>query len=36
MNIDFNLNETSRFNVRCSALIYNKDKTKLLIFQSAG
>lgn len=33
MNLDFYLNNTSRFNARCSAIIFNKDKTKVLIFK---
>ena len=33
MNLDYNLNDTSRFNARCSAIIYNKDKTKILVFK---
>jgi len=33
MNLDFKLKEESRFNARCQAVIYNKDKTKVLLFK---
>ncbi|MDO5569669.1 MAG: NUDIX domain-containing protein [bacterium] len=33
MNLDFYLNKTSRFNARCSAIIFNNDKTKVLVFK---
>lgn len=33
MNLDFNLDKNSRFNARCSAIIFNKNKTKVLIFK---
>ena len=32
MNIDFRFNDKDRFLVRASAIIYNKDKTKVLLF----
>ena len=32
MNIDFRFNDKDRFSVRASAIIYNKDKTKVLLF----
>lgn len=33
MNLDFNLSVDKRFNARCSAIIYNKDKSKILLFK---
>ncbi len=36
MNLDFNLDNNLRFNARCSAIIYNKDKSKILIFKTEG
>ena len=32
MNIDF-VSDDYRFNARCSAIIYNKDKSKVLLFK---
>lgn len=32
MNIDFKFNDKERFLARASAIIYNKDKTKVLLF----
>lgn len=36
MNLDFDLDEQSRFNARCAAIIYNTDKDKVLLFQPRG
>ena len=33
MNIDFYLDDKSRFNARCSAIIYDKKKNKVLLFK---
>lgn len=33
MNIDFYLDDKSRFNARCSAIIYDKEKNKVLLFK---